>query len=163
MELPMPNLPSGALSSPLIVTIETIQAEHSYLTQERLQQIPDNQLLLFWTESATFSISSPVEEENTWYTGSRFFRCKILDQSGCGVGQTDLCIPSDAGDALCALGHGVFDFVLLARNATQVAAAEKLVLLVVRKDGILYRVTAATILETAWIAAKPRRELVVLG
>jgi len=162
-ESPKPKLPGGFAQSSLVVTLEAVVAEHAHLTRERLQQIPDNQLLLFWTETASFSISGPIEEENHTYADSHFFRYEIRDGNGHVVGQTDLCVPGDAEDVACALGEGVFEFILLARVATQVAAAEKLALLIERRDGIAYRVTAANISEEAWTIAKPRMELVVLG
>jgi len=135
-EIPTPKLPPGISCSPLAVTLETVLAEHPHFTRERLQQTPDNQFLCFWTEIAPFSTYGPIKEVNDTWPESKFFRYEIRDPEGQTVGQTDLCMPDKLEDMTCILGEGVFDFVLTARNATQVLAAEKLVLMVVRRDGL---------------------------
>ena len=69
-----------------------------WLTEQRLRETPDDQLLFFWTEVATFSGSGPLAQFNNTWKGSEHWNYEIKNSDGERVGLTDLCVPSDVDD-----------------------------------------------------------------
>lgn len=166
-----PILTSRLLSSPNTVTLESIFSECSLLTESVLRRTPDNQLIAFWSEVAFFCVAGPMMEENTTYNNAEFFYFEVysasVDDSGATattmVGKTDYCTPGNENDAICQAGPGEFEFVLLATNTAPGISPEKIVLQVIRRDGVAYRICIARVAEDQWMKAGPERELIVLG
>lgn len=159
----MPKLPPNFPQSPFTITLDTIKAQCAFMTDERLQQTADDQILFFWAEVASFTLSGPIKEENETYRDSDFFHHEILDSAGNRVGLTDYCVPGDANDLTCTLGNGESEFVLLATNKKVGGSVDKVVLQILRKDRVVYRIGIADIEAEAWIKANPSRELIALG
>lgn len=168
-ELVMPRwAQSMPAQGPSIVTLDMVQysPEGPHLTQDRLLSIPDDQIILFWTEVAHFILSGPVEEENTTYSEKHHWHYfEIRDQWGKVVGKTDYCDPGDANDDLVRWTgtQDSFDFVQIGTNAAPQAAVEKVVLLVFWEHDIAYRISVGDIQEDAWKRSNPRRRLVAMG
>ncbi|KAK3377149.1 heterokaryon incompatibility protein-domain-containing protein [Lasiosphaeria ovina] len=169
-EISLPPHPSSIPPSPLAVTLDSIANELPHLTAKRLSRIPDNQLLFFWTEVAVFTVSGPVQKNTTYRAPPFHFEIWNVRNRSDGqqqqlVGHTDVCVPSDADDGACSAGEGDYEFVLLATNRPMFGdhPAEKIVLQVVWKAGIAYRISIGDILEDAWNEAQPKMKLVVLG
>ncbi|KAK5659702.1 hypothetical protein OQA88_913 [Cercophora sp. LCS_1] len=149
--------------SPLTVTVEDVVSTYAALTEDKLKATPDDQLVFFWTEVTDFSLVGPIHELNTTYRESDFYRFEVHDETGQKVGSTDYCVPQDPDDTTCILGEGRHEFVLLGRSKVGDNPAQKVVLQIVREEGIVKRVGIADILENAWEKAKPRRELIAMG
>lgn len=105
------------------------------------------------------------------YNNAEFFYFEVysasVDDSGATattmVGKTDYCTPGNENDAICQAGPGEFEFALLAINTAPGIPPEKIVLQVIRRDGVAYRICIARVAEDQWMKAGPERELIVLG
>lgn len=178
-ELTMPSTQPGVghLRSPNTVTVESILTELPVWTTESLAKVPDNQLIVFWSEIAVFYLKGPVIEKNTiWYnvqfrTFEIYKRDSVLFQVGDTStkisepsGKTEYCNPDNKSDPLCQAGEGEFEFVLLATSRAPGHPPEKVALQVYRdqNSGIAHRISIARIKEEQWIKAGPRRTLVML-
>ena len=144
-------------SSPFAVTLNTITSNCPALTHDRLLDTPDDQLLIFWSETSTFTISGPVERVLPSYAGQhRTQHFEVLDSLGNAVGNT-------APLHLAKAGQRLVEFVLLANNRPVEHPPQKIVLQIERRKGIACRVNIAEIEEGAWERSTPSRKLIVLG
>ncbi|KAK0712604.1 heterokaryon incompatibility protein-domain-containing protein [Lasiosphaeria miniovina] len=119
---------------------------------------------------AVFTVSGPVQKNTTYQAPPFHFEIWNVHKGSDGqqqqpVGHTDVCVPSDADDGTCSAGEGDYEFVLLATNRPMFGdhPAEKIVLQVMWRAGIAYRISIGDILEDAWSKAQPKMKLVVLG
>lgn len=164
----MPSWAQNRAHGPSTVTIDMVlhSREGPQLTKARLLNTPDDQVIFFWAEVAQFTLSGPVEEENTTFSKDHhWFYYEIHDESGQVVGKTDYCSPEDADDETIkwARKQSTFDFVHIGTNAAPHAAVQKVVLQVFWEDGIAYRISGGDILEDAWSKSKPQRRLIAMG
>lgn len=173
----IPRFPTRKGSSAVIV--EDVKTAYPEMTPERLECMPEDQLLFFWGDSARFTLTEPATTR-PWrdsYTtplikpGELMYRQSILDVDGKNVGQTGFC---QAGHDAGASRTGECEFVLIAENnlpPEYFAKPEEFeeermntVLQIGRcQDGVAYRINIAEICQKAWARAKVTRGLVVLG
>jgi|ERR1700722_7867750 hypothetical protein len=155
--------------SPIAVSLADIEAYDSTWTRERLGSTPDDQLLFFWTEAACLKVAGPFQETITQRVsrsrgGSDSYKRRwfeIQDNAGNPIGSTAPCLADSQGDSGSV--SGTSEFILIASNRPPESVPEKIVLQIERRDGVAYRVNIATIQETKWTEAAPKRALIALG
>ena len=129
------------------------------MTRERLLDTPDDQLIFFWTESAHFTIRGPVERNVLNYIAEYTLQLfEVLDADGHIVGYTGACREAAGVEV-----HHTVKFLLLANNRPVEFPPQKIILQIVRRAGIAYRVNIAQVGEEAWEKANPCRVLAALG
>lgn len=159
--------------SPWAVSLYDISEQIAELTRSRLEDTPDDQLVLFWTESAMFCLSPPNKlavndgaSYHPWTLATYDYRFRhVLDKHGAAVGKTsgsDGAAPKYMGESPSTqdVNH---EFILLASQAPDGHPPKKVALQIERRDGIAYRVNVAEIDEDAWRAAAPQKKLIALG
>lgn len=172
------NTETDEASAPLL---ESIFSEYPQLTRDELAKIPENQLIVFWSDVAVFQVAGPTQEKNeTWHDAEFFYfdihsiqETRERDRDGgkaqvttTSCGKTDWCSPGDENDAICRAGQGQFEFVLLATNNAPGSKPQKIALQISRKasmEWVANRICIASISEEAWYKAQPTRRLVILG
>ncbi|KAF7870343.1 hypothetical protein EAF04_004089 [Stromatinia cepivora] len=166
--------------SPNFIALQDIPKHCPELIIDRLNDTPDDQLIVFWTEVVQFEVSSelimtkyerfkntPREPEYTYHVRN------ISDMNGNVVAQMVCYYEGNENSQEDQsperkepeAGGGIFDFILLANNdpPDPESKPSKIVLQVERKDGIMYRVNNAEIPEEVWSRMEVRRMLVALG
>jgi hypothetical protein len=170
MDTPNPapwQLASALFKSPLAVTLGDIEQNCSGLTQEYLTDIPDDQLVFFWTDIARFTVSTPttmvlaVAANTTLEDRYTYHYRTITDRNGNTVGRTAAC---EAGSNDETNEGGECEFILVASNTPPEHERQKLVMQIKRRDdGVAYRVNIADVSAGAWERAGAVRALVALG
>ncbi len=160
------QLPVHLTKSPLTVALDDVPNNVPELTLERLHDMPDDQLLFFWTESARFLVSG-LTETTPWFstnkrhrkTYTKYYR-NITDCNGNHIGKTATCdgIPDDE-----EIKSGVCEFILIANNRPPAYAHQKVAMQIKRRGGIAYRVNIADIQADAWSRAELTWSLIALG
>ncbi len=125
------------------------------LTRERLHDVPDDQLLVFWAQRASIAGTKSLQEGKVpamWST-------HVVDKEGKLVGHylkpDQLTVqPEDPGP---------HEFICLAAEKGPANYRSKYVMEVRRRNGIWERVDVVSIFETKWDAAEKTTELIVLG
>lgn len=142
-------------ASPLAVTLNKIFLDCPSITQDRLSEIPDDQLLFFWAESSVFTISGPVKWSLSYsQRDCEIQRFQILDPEGQVVGITGACRAMGTDEVGMIKTNA--EFIAIANNRPVEHPAQKIVLQVERCAGIAYRINIAEIREDAWIRSMPR-------
>jgi hypothetical protein len=142
--------------------IDEIATHYSELLG-RLESIPEEHLLFFWTSSAIFT----VDYDHKGVTD----KPRILDHSATCVGETDRKLPRPVKLDGGGVGHSdeqslvAQEFVAIGsvRGPISDFKPELVVLQIEWKEGIAYRTNIGRIEEEAWIAADRQWKLIVLG
>lgn len=161
--------PTPAAQGSLAVSLRHIEQNYSHLTAEKLADIPDDQLVFFWAESARLMVADPEEGKN-WSRGWNQFLIdkyanyiqKISDYDGNQVGETGRC--KETVDAGASKG-GEYEFIVIAvRKAPPDYEETRIALQIGRRaDGIAYRINIAEISQAGWEQANVTFGLVALG
>lgn len=166
----MPNINDSKYS----VTLDDIYDNLPSMTPEVLLDIPDDQLIFFWTESARFKLSelkvqTPLQQENPLQVKeyTKYYR-EILDDDGQVVGKTHPCDPTAQDIGVDESGDGKCEFIRIANNYLPFCDPEKLAMQVRRGTGkydrdVRYRINLAEIKKEAWKQVYEKRVLVALG
>ncbi|KAK1776415.1 heterokaryon incompatibility protein-domain-containing protein [Copromyces sp. CBS 386.78] len=167
----IPNVTDSKYS----VTLDDIYDNLPSLTPEVLLDTPDDQLVIFWTESARFRLSElkvqrPSElQDNPVHMKeyTKYYR-DIIDDDGEVVGKTHPCDPEARDIGVDEKGDGKCEFIRLANNYLPFCDPEKVVMQVRRGTGkenkdVRYRVNLAEIKKEAWKSVYEKRVLVALG
>lgn len=160
------KLPLQFPKSELAVSLDDVYKNVPELTLERLHDMPDDQLLFFWAESAHFLVSGPIKIIAWFPTNkslekryTKYYR-NITDLDGNPVGKTATCdeiSDDEEGEA------GVCEFILIASNRPPEYTHQKVTMQIKRQGGIAYRVNIADIQADAWSKAKATRTLIPFG
>lgn len=145
-----------------IVTIKDIQSNLPHLMRDqRLEDIPDEHLLFFWTSCAKFAITGLKEHKS----GDQLaMTANIEDSEGKIVGSVNVAYKEEYSRISSAGG----DFIVLGRKEFQEPELRQLyettlmAMQIECVDGIAYRRNMAEIKEAAWCAANPEWRLVCL-
>ncbi|KAF9876788.1 hypothetical protein CkaCkLH20_05634 [Colletotrichum karsti] len=135
-----------------------------------LEEVPDDQLLLFWSESTRLRVAKPIKSTYHWHERDgplhkhreECYRQQLLDPDGNIAGQTGPCLGSqDAGN----LEDKEYEFIVIAeRTAPPDYEKQRIALQVERRpDGVAYRVNIAEISQDAWEKATKSHGLIALG
>ncbi|KAK3500481.1 heterokaryon incompatibility protein-domain-containing protein [Neurospora crassa] len=167
----IPNINDSKYS----VTLDDIYDNLPSMTPEVLLDIPDDQLIFFWTESARFKLSElkvqgpSVLQENPLQVKeyTKYYR-EIIDDGGQVVGRTHPCDPTAQDIGEDDKGDGKCEFIRIANNYLPFCEPEKLAMQVRRGSGkynrdVRYRVNLAEIKKEAWKQVYEKRVLVALG
>jgi hypothetical protein len=150
--------------SPLVITLDKNYHECPELTQGRLSNTADDQLLFFWAETAFFTISGPVSrtisQSNSRDVEIQHFEVLDLDENVIG-----LTYPCDATikARFGKIKEERVEFIAIANNRPVLHQHQKIALQVERRTGIAYRINMADISEDAWNRSSPKHVLVALG
>ncbi|KAH8889258.1 HET-domain-containing protein, partial [Thozetella sp. PMI_491] len=163
--LPFANrLAVPAMQSPLAVYLDDITLHFPELPIDRLKGIPDDQIIFFWTEVATFTVSATIQRE-LWTkdrhpnnrTEYQILQREVLEGSGKVIGQISPCESTGTNDS-----EQSAEFALLATSALAGSQGKVLALQIETKEGVAYRVNIAEIEEQAWRNADTQRRLIAL-
>jgi hypothetical protein len=170
MDTPNPRpwqLSSALFKSPLAVTLEGIEQNCPSLTQDHLTNIPDDQLIFFWTDLARFTVSTPIPmisavTANTIHEATSKYHYRVItDQDGNTVGRTAACEAASTDETN---ESGECEFILIASNTPPEHERQNLVMQIKRRgDGVACRVNIADVRAEAWERAGAVRALVALG
>ncbi|KAK1637535.1 hypothetical protein BDP81DRAFT_405614 [Colletotrichum phormii] len=146
-----------------------IQGFYPDLKTDVLKQIPDDQLLFFWADSARFRVTDPIKSDlwqPDWNPLEKdqhaYYVQRIIDANGRVVGETGRCKGNcDAG----ASESGEYEFVVIADNTAPPEFEKKMVALQVarRHDRVAYRINIAAISQARWEKANTTHGLIALG
>jgi hypothetical protein len=150
--------------SPLGICLADIINEYPCLTDIRLLDTPDDQMIFFRADCARCQVSSPVlslegayNPRNPVYSKCVKHHRNIIDNAGRVVGKTSTCEASEKNE------NRVWDFIHIADNRTFSTEPRKIVLQVEFRDGIFHRINIGEISEEAWERTMPMSRLVALG
>lgn len=130
---------------PMQVTFPVIQSFYPRLTQEALCDIPDEQLLFFWTGCATFTLQLDFEFGLGVNLG--WNRSRILDLSGKIVGSTGWWGKEQMMSNYYTTGKHFF--IQIGSRRVLDYVPQVIILQVEERDGIYYRVNTAKIEQAA--------------
>lgn len=144
---------------PMRVTLPAIQSFYPHLTQGALCDIPDDQLLFFWTGRATFTLH--LDSEFVYGTNLGWSRSRILDQFGKVVGSTGFWGKKQMMSSHYTTGQHCF--IQIGSRRVLDYIPQVMVLQVEERDGIFHRVNTAEIEQTAWEGMSPSWTIIALG
>ena len=126
---------------------DLIAREHPTLCS-KMNAIPEEQIIFFWTTSAVLGVGSAGDVANRWQPG-------IFDSSGRHIGTLGLVGPS--GDNLQA-----HEFIVIGSRRNVYSDAVLIVLQIEWHDGIAQRVNRGEVREEAWLNNAPMRKLIAM-
>ncbi|KAL1859562.1 hypothetical protein Daus18300_009563 [Diaporthe australafricana] len=144
-------------SDKVVVQLDDIQKAAPSLTEATLLDIPDNHVLFFWADNATFKVERELERKPSVSGES----CRILDSNNKSVGKTSPMLAKHYDQTGCDSGER--EFVAISRRQLLDCEAVITAIQVDRQHGIAYRVNIGEISESAWNDAGPQCLLLVLG
>lgn len=139
------------------VQLDDIQNSIPSLAGAILLDIPDNQILFFWADSANFKVERDPER-NVHVPGEP---CRILDSNHGLVGETGCMLSEHYDENGCDSGE--WEFIAISRRKLLHFEAHITVIQIRRHHGIAYRMNIGEISESAWNDAKPTSLLIALG
>jgi len=134
------------------VSLEDLEAEHSELWK-KLRNIPETQLIFFWTSSAFFTLVPPENGNGRNST--------IVDSSGDTVGSSGILVVEDGKRN--ESGRDRHEFVVLGSRRNHFSHPVLLVLQIEWRDAIAYRINYGEINEEAWEKEDHTWKLIPLG
>lgn len=140
-----------------VVTTEDVMSELPELTEVRLQQLPDEHVILFWASRAFFNVRSTAQQ----YLEQNL---NVVNAAGDSVGTVHK-TETPQWKLIGGDGPTCCEFVAVGRRC--IAELPEfppivLALQIVWEDAIAYRVSTAEIDEAAWLDAQPQWKLVAL-
>ncbi|KAF5491796.1 hypothetical protein CGCS363_v011191 [Colletotrichum siamense] len=151
------------------VFLDVVKDHYPALTTEVLDRTPEDQILLFWADSARFRVTGPIKSD-LWQPGwnplernqHAYYVQHIIDSDGKKVGETGRCKENFAAGASKS---GEYEFVVIAENTAPPDFEKKQVALQVarRSDGVAYRINIAEISQVGWENATVTHGLIALA
>ncbi|KAM7214003.1 Heterokaryon incompatibility protein (HET) domain containing protein [Rhypophila decipiens] len=123
-----------------------------------LPAVPEGLLIFFWTSMASFTLV-PTVIPPAFTDGQAQVTAEVMDAEGQKVGT----VGTTSLDDEVAHRQGVHKFIVVGSRRNPFSDPVLLVLQVVWREGIAYRMNSGEILEAAWERASPAWTLVVLG
>ncbi|KAI1205880.1 HET-domain-containing protein [Annulohypoxylon truncatum] len=130
------------------VTLSDIAAQNPRLLSKELGDVPETQLIFFWTSSAILTLAQPADDANRSFT--------IVDSHGSIVGSTGTVGPKSSGS------QGRHEFIVIGSRRNQFSDPMLLLLQIEWRENIAYRVNSAEINESAWEAENHTWKLIPL-
>lgn len=140
-----------------IVQLDDIHKAIPSLTESRLLDMPCNQVLFFWADSAAFQVERELERKPHVPGWS----CKIIDSSNESVGNTGPMQAEHYDQTRCDRGH--WEFIAISRRQLLHFEAIITVLQIDRQHDMAHRVNIGEVSEAAWNDAGPKRLLLALA
>lgn len=131
------------------MTLADLESNHARL-RAKLDTIPEETLIFFWTRSATFYLKNDE---------SQFGGPSVLDSNGKAVGSTRVMstnVDASAFDQEC-------EFIVVGSRRNDFSERTPLVLLIKWEEDIAYRVNIGEIFEEDWLKAPSTWKLISLG
>lgn len=140
-----------------VIQIDNIQNSTPRITEAILLDVPDNHILLFWAESATFMVERELKRK-LHVPGES---CRIMDSDHESVGKTSPMLSVHYDENGCDTGE--WEFIAISRRQLLHFEAVITAIQIRRNNGISYRMNIGEISESAWKDAGPVCLLLALG
>jgi hypothetical protein len=144
---------------PMQITFPAIESFYPHLAREALGDIPDDQLLFFWTGYTTFALE--LDTEFGFGVNLGWSRSRILDLSEKTIGSTSWWGKEQMANNRHTTGKHVF--IQIGSRKVLDCIPQVIALQVEKRSGIYYRINTAEIEQTAWEEIRPRWEIITLG